>query len=86
MVQPVILLFYTFFVNLIYCNFGQIITNGFEEIYDTIEDCDWHLFPMEIQRNCLPIILINTQQSVVVQGFGNIDLSREMFKRVSILF
>lgn len=51
------------------------------ELNDEIYQCDWYLFPYHIQR-MLPMILINTQQRVVLQGFGNIVFLRETFKEV----
>lgn len=43
--------------------------------------CDWYTFPNDVKR-FLPIIIHNTQRSVVIKGFGNIDCTREEFKKV----
>lgn len=59
-----------------------MIINSFNEINDMISVCDFYLFPMDIQR-LLPMILMNTQRPVVFRGFGNMELSRRTFNRVS---
>ena len=61
---------------------GQRLSNGFEGIDDKINQIDWYLLPMEIQR-ILPTIMINTQQPVFVNCFGSLACSRDTLKRVS---
>lgn len=38
-------------------------------------------FPRQVQR-LLPIIINNTQSAVAIEGFGNLDWTRERFKKV----
>lgn len=64
------------------CEFGQRMTNAFEEIEDEIETFDWYFFPYELQR-MLPMILMVTQQPVEIECFGSISSLREYFKKVS---
>lgn len=61
-----------------------MVTQKFVEVNHGLFECDWYLFPIEIQRKYLPIILMNTQKTVKLRGFGNIDITRETFKKVSI--
>lgn len=62
------------------CNFADDVSDRFERANIYVH-CDWYKFPGEVQH-LLPIIIINTQKSVVVKGFGNIDCTREQFKMV----
>ena len=84
MLQPIVFVFWSFIFIFIFCNFGEMFTKNFNEVNYAMAECDWYQFPIDIQRH-LPIILINTQQTVMLQGFGNIDLSRDTFKRVSVI-
>lgn len=61
---------------------GQRLNNAFEEIDLTIEQFDWYIFPIEIQR-MLPMIIANAQQTVSLECFGSIACAREVFKNVS---
>lgn len=64
------------------CELGQLMTSGFEEILSEIETFDWYLFPHEIQRMLL-IILMDVQIPVEIECFGNISVTRENSKKVS---
>lgn len=68
---------------LIACELGHGMNDAFEEIYFTIEQFDWYLFPVEIKR-VLPIIIASAQQPVTLECFGNIACTREVFKNVGI--
>lgn len=73
--------FYSFGVVFAVCEWGQSVTNAFEEITDEIETFDWYLFPLELQR-MLPMILMVAQQSVEFECFGSISIRREYFRKV----
>lgn len=62
------------------CDFADNVTDRFNRT-SIYEHCDWYKFPFEVQR-LLPIIISNTQKSVVVKGFGNINCTRKSFKAV----
>lgn len=64
------------------CDFADDVTDRFYRS-NICEHCDWYKFPCEVQR-LLPIIINNTQSSVVIKGFGNIDCTRERFKQVRL--
>lgn len=62
------------------------MTTQFDQMNHLINDCDWYIFPNELQR-ILPIVMMSTQQPVVLQGFANMKCTRDAFKQViDILF
>lgn len=65
------------------CEIAERLSIAYEEINNKIDQFDWHLFPVEIQR-ILPIIMIQTQQSAEVLCFGSIACNRETFKKVRL--
>lgn len=50
---------------------GERLINRFEDI-DICSVCDWYLFPANVQR-IIPMILMNTQLTVALAGYGNIE-------------
>lgn len=58
-----------------------MLTNQFELIHDELCRCDWYLCPIDMQRMVL-IVLANTQWPKIVQGFGNVQCTRDSFKKV----
>lgn len=67
-----------------FCEFGQRLSDAFDEIDDEIEAFDWYSFTHELQQ-MLPTILMVTQQPVVIECFGSISGLRECFKKVSLI-
>lgn len=67
---------------LVICEFGQRLSNAFDEIHYDIELSDWYLFPCDIQR-MLPVILIVAHQPVELKCFGSISAVRENSKKVN---
>lgn len=63
------------------CEFGQRVNGHFETFDNEVGQCRWYLFPLELQQ-MLVIATMNTQQPVMIQGFGNIPCTRESFKMV----
>lgn len=78
-----ILTFWSFILIFTFCDLGENVTNQFDEI-DLYYQCNWYLFPLNIQR-ILPIIIINSQELVVLHAFGNVSCTREAFKKVILL-
>lgn len=75
------LAFWSFASIFVFCDSGERIASEFDEI-DIYNLCDWYLFPANIEK-AIPIVIMNTQlRPVVLEGFGNIQCSRETFKRV----
>lgn len=62
--------------------FGQRICDAYDEINDAINQTEWYLLPIEMQR-MLPIIMMNAQQSLELNFFGSFSCNREQFQRVS---
>lgn len=65
-----------------YCEFSQIMCDEFDLFNEELQNLDWHLFSVDMQRIFLMFIL-DTQQSTVVRGYGNILCTRETFKEVT---
>lgn len=64
------------------CEFGEMLTNHFEQLNDAFGLCNWHLFPIEMQQMFL-IVMPNAQQSTIVRGYGNTPCARGAFKQVN---
>lgn len=62
------------------CDFADNVSDRFDRT-NIYEYCEWYKFPNELQR-LLPIIINNTHKGVIIEGFGNIDCTREKFKKV----
>lgn len=81
LVQNLVTSIFTFEAIALYCEFGERVTNRFDDIDNAITDLDWHFMSHKIQK-VLPIVLMATQEPVIVIGFGNISFTRETFKKV----
>lgn len=75
-------MFWAFFQIFVLCDCGQHVTKKFIEVDNTIYQSDWYAFPDDVQR-MLPIVMMGAQESVIIQGFGNLTCTREAFKKVS---
>lgn len=82
LMSALVLLFWSFLVILLLCNFGEQVSSEFELIYNDVYDCDWYTFPIEIQRMVL-LIMVSSEKPAVFQGFGNFLLKRETSKMVN---
>lgn len=76
-----LILFFSMVITLGSCESGEMIVNKFDAFNDAIGQCNWHLFPIEMQQ-MLIILMANVQQPKLICGFGNIQCSRETFKKV----
>lgn len=76
------MMFWSFVQIFVFCNCGERINGGFEELSDTLYECDWYTASMGIQQ-MIPTVMIATQQKVL-RGSGNIPCTREAFMEVSI--
>ena len=72
MLWPLILIFGT-------CEYGEMMTEQFNDLGDLICQCDWYYFPMEMQRTFL-IVVINAQQPTMIYSFENTPCARDTFK------
>lgn len=69
----------------LFCEPGDAVANQFDEFTDEFTQCKWYTFPVEMQRMCV-IVLANAQQPTAVQGFGNLECTRQSMKRVKFTF
>lgn len=76
--------FWSFGFILFFCEFGQRVSNAFDDAHDTITQFEWYAFPVERQQ-LLPVMMIVASQSVCIKGFGNLSCVRGMFQKVSVL-
>lgn len=77
---PVAAWFWSIIAYFLFCEFGEMVTSAFNSL--DMFDCNWFLFPMDIQR-LLPTIILNARQPVVFRGFANVLCKREAFRSVS---
>lgn len=78
-------IFYGLFVFLILfipCEMCERAGNLFDDVDNEIVQLDWYSFPLEIQK-LLPILMINTQEAVIIKCFGSVACTRWQFKKVS---
>lgn len=64
------------------CDSSERVITHFKAI--DIYQCDWYAFPICVRRT-LPIVIVNTQQPVVLKGVANIQCTRNTFRKVSHL-
>lgn len=64
------------------CEMGERLGNLFIKFDVEIGQMNWYLFPIDIQK-VLPIVMINTQQPVLIEFFGSIACTRSQFKKVN---
>lgn len=74
-------LFYSYTVCFLYCEIGEDLRSRFDELADAMHRCDFIVLPIEIQR-IIPTIIMSLQLPPILQGFGNIQLTRHTFKYV----
>lgn len=67
------------------CYFGDEVTYHFGAIDESINQCTWYLFPLEMQQ-FLPMMIILAQKPVYVGEFGKIHCTRTTYKNVSFHF
>ena len=75
------MLCWVFILNFVIGEFGQRVTDQFEQFGMEFGSCDWHKLSIEMQRMYL-IFLSDTQQPKNLQSYGGIFCTRETFKNV----
>lgn len=76
-------IFDVIFAVAVICELGEQSSGIFSTLDEKINEIDWHLYPIEIQR-MLPTIMILSQKPMFVTLFGSTSVTRETFKRVSM--
>lgn len=64
------------------CELGERLTAAFIGISDDISNLDWHAYPIGMQK-ALPLVIINAQELITLECFGEISCTRGVFKSVS---
>lgn len=63
------------------CFFGDSVTTRFAEIGDTICECNWYEFPLNIQKMLLTMLIV-AQKPVYIQGLRDTHCTLEFLKKV----
>lgn len=71
---------YTFWLFL-FCYFGNQVTTRFTDIGETIYQCDWYSYPMEM-LNEMPLVISIMQKPIYLRAFGSLQCTREIFQKV----
>lgn len=66
-----------------FCEIGEMVSSQFIVFDEKLYQCDWHSFPIEMQRMFV-LMLSSTQQIPIIQGFGNTKCTRDAFKTVKL--
>lgn len=72
---------YAFGVIFSICEFGQQLSNRFDEIHSSIWELDWFSFPIE-NKKTLIVVLAIAQRPARIVTFGNVEVTRETCKSV----
>lgn len=82
---PIFDLFFTLVILCTVCELAGKMGSEFETFNDQIDQFDWYLMPLEIQK-MLPLIMMDSQQEVGFTCFGSIMCNRETFRKVRVLY
>lgn len=63
------------------CEFGEKLSNAFDEIDSVIKQFDWYKFPVKLGK-MLPMLIASAQEPAKLSVFGSISCAREDFKNV----
>lgn len=80
-ITSLIILIWALLFALFWCECGTIVTTQFAMFDHELWQCKWYLFPKEMQQ-MLSFVISNTQDPVTLLSYGNIECTRDTFKRV----
>lgn len=83
LVKLSVLMFWSIGQVFVLCDFSERVTAHFDRI-DLYNQCDWYAFPKRV-RGSMQIVIAGTQQSIVMSAIGNLECTRETFKKVSLI-
>lgn len=72
---------YSFGLTFIACELGHREIYSFVAISNRIEELNWYLFPIDVQK-MMPIIIQNAVEPIEIGCFGSITCKRDSFKKV----
>lgn len=76
-------LFFSLAILLASCELSGRLSNEFDDMNDLVEDIDWYLLPIKIQK-IWPMIMMNAQQPVGFKSFGSYVCNRDTYKKVHV--
>lgn len=82
LIDPFIKLCWAFVLLFAFCEVGDRIENAHSEINDKINGLKWYSFPSRLWQ-MIPMIMINSQEKMILKCFGSISSGRIVFKQVS---
>lgn len=82
LLKTILEVIYPFGVLFTMCELAHRYIQAFDECDEMVDQFDWYIFPVKIQR-MMPLILNFTQQSNEIKCFGSAACNREAFKYVS---
>lgn len=79
--KSIFMIFWTSVLIFVFCEIGHLVTQQFEKFNAELNQCNWYLYSLEMQR-ILAIFMSNAHQSTYIRGIGNILCSRRKIKEV----
>lgn len=70
-----------FFWPYFYCHFATMASDRMSNIGNVVYDSNWYEFPLELQKNCI-LIMVQAQQNVYITGFELIRCTLLSYQRV----
>lgn len=65
-----------------FCYFGEKVTSAFDELHESINQCHWYLFPLEMKKYLTTILMISGKP-VHMRAFASFNCTLHTFKLVS---
>lgn len=78
-----ITIFWSFAIIFGVCEFGEKLSEAFEQINDVYDQFAWYLLPFDVQHMLSTLIMI-AQKPIELRVFGSISCTRITFRKVSI--
>lgn len=79
-----VMAFFTGIVNLfVFCYFGKLATESFEEMGNCLFESNWHVLPIALQKANL-LMIQNMQKPIYYHGFGMAILNLTTFSKVTL--
>lgn len=75
------MLLWSLLIQIMVCEFNEWVSCKYELFNKALLQCDWYLFPIEMRRMYV-LIMMNAQQPTLIQGFGNFPCTRETLTKV----
>lgn len=71
------------FTLFLYCFYGKIATESFENMADCLFEANWEILPIQLQKYVV-IMIGNAQRPLYYHGFNIAFLNLETFTKVSV--